>query len=151
MVRRMNMYWGKSKDHMDLIEFNGEHYHDDRMYVLYLCKCTEKIQGDNIATTIYHESAPADAAWCLVTYRNVERYMAVRVDPFESKQAALEYMRGVEPTMPLISLGGSSPVHPLNYDDFVQWKKDNDLKEYDYKSMYLPGTANPMEVMFRQR
>ncbi|MFC1866522.1 hypothetical protein ACFL0H_00050 [Thermodesulfobacteriota bacterium] len=140
---------------MGMIQFNGEFYHDDRLFVLYLCKGTDETRSDHVATTIYHENPPPDALWCIVTYRNVERYVAVRVDIFESKKAAVEYMRNVEPTVPLISLGGTSPKPPLNYDDFVLWKKENGFKEYDYKTMYKTmfaiGGVNPTEVIYRTR
>lgn len=132
---------------MDMIEFNGEYYHDDRMFILYLCQGTEKVYSDHVATTIYHENPPPNALWCLVTYRNVVRYVAFRVDTFESKQSAEDYMQKVEPTVPLIRLGGYSPNPPLNYDDFVKWKEDNDLKEYDYKLMFTHGAENPTGVM----
>jgi hypothetical protein len=49
--------------------------------------------------------------------------------------------------VPLISLGGTSQVPPLDYDNFLKWKKNNGLKEYDYKTMYPPGGRNPIEVM----
>ncbi len=89
--------------------FNGEIYCDDRMFVLYLCKGTVDIDDDLITTTIYHEEAPKDYKWCLVTYRNVDRYSIVRVDHFNSKDEAKAYMKKVEPTVPLISLGGGAP------------------------------------------
>ncbi len=99
---------------MSHYELNGEHYRDDRMFVLYLCKCTEKIQIEHISTTIYHKNPPQDAKWCLVTYRNVERYIAVRADTFETKQEAEQYIKSIEPTVPLVSLGGILGTRPLS-------------------------------------
>ena len=132
-------------------EFNGEYYNDDRLFILYLCKCTEDVQPDHIATTIYHENPPPDAKWCLVTYKNVQRYMAVRVDTFESKQEAVEYMRDIEPTVPLVSAGGRPRVPQLSYDEYVKWKNDLGFREYDYNSMYTPGGENPREVIIRKK
>lgn len=60
---------------MNEIGFNGEIYNDDRMFVLYVCKCTVDIDDDVISTTIYHEDAPENHKWCVVTYRNVTRYI----------------------------------------------------------------------------
>jgi hypothetical protein len=132
-------------------EFNGEIYHDDRMFVLYVCKCTEDMNDDVIATTIYHEQAPDNHKWCVVTYRNVPRYRATRVDCFDSEDKAIAYMRKVEPQVPLISLGGKAPHTPLPYDQFVSWKERNGFEEYDYNKMYLPGGTNPKETMYRNK
>lgn len=134
-----------------MINFQGDYYHDDRMFVLYLCKGTEEIEGDHIATTIYHENPPENATWCLVTYKNTERYMVARVDTFETKQEAEDYMKHVEPQVPLISLGGQAPKPPLDHDTFLEWKQANDFREYDYKVMYMPGGSNPTEIMLRPR
>ena len=136
---------------MKEIAFNGEYYRDDRMYVLYICRCSEDVQMDHVATTIYHEDPPPNSKWCLVTYRNVERYVAVRVDAFESKQEAEEYMKRVEPTVPLVSLGGRPRNPPLPYEEFARWKSEQGFQEYDYKKMYLPGGENPREVILRER
>jgi hypothetical protein len=136
---------------MAMIEFNGEYYHDDRMFVLYLCKGKREVHHDHIYTTIYHENPPLDALWYLVTYRNVKRYMAVRVDSFKSKEEAVKYMRKVEPIVPRISLYGRPPIRPLEYNEFAKWKHDNDLKEYDYKSIYSEGGKNHHEVMIGPR
>ncbi len=131
------------------IEFDGEIYNDDRLFVLHISKCTVRIAEDDVTeTTIYHEEAPRVVKWCVVTYRNVERYPAIRVDHFESFKAAEDYMKEVEPTVPLISLGGKSPKNPLPYDQFLKWKSENHLKEYDHRKMYQTGGANPKEVIF---
>ncbi len=135
---------------MNEIEFNGEIYNDERMFVLYVCKCTVDINDDVISTTIYHEEAPENYKWCVVTYRNVTRYMSTRVDHFDSESDAIAYMKKVEPDVPLISLGGKSPHDPLPYDQFVIWKERNKFKEYDYKKMYLPGGSNPREVIYKK-
>jgi len=137
---------------MNGIEFNGETYRDDRMFVLYICRCTvDIIEGEIVATTIYHEDAPETHEWCLVTYKNVTRYPAIRVDHFESLKAAQDYMKKVEPTVPLISLGGNSPQAPLLYDQFAKWKAKNHFKEYDYREMYLSGGGNPKEVVYTKK
>ncbi len=117
------------------------------MYVLYICKGTETIVGDRVSTTIYHEESPVNAKWCLVTYRNNNRYMAVRSDFFDSRQDAEAYMKEVEPMVPLISLGGQPRNPPLPYEEFLRWKKKEGFQEYDYKKMFLPDSKNPFEMM----
>ena len=120
--------------------FEDQLYNDDRMFVLHIARCRATVDDDGIATTtIYHGAPPPDCKWCLVTYRNTERYPAVRVDNFESLEEAQAYLQRVEPTVPLVSLGGSGPKTPLSYEEFVAWKKRNRMKDYDYKAMYLPG------------
>jgi len=77
--------------------------------------------------------------------------MAVRADIFETKQEAEEYMKRIEPTVPLVSLGGQPRNPPLEYKDFAKWKSDQGFEDYDYKTMYMPGGANPREMLLRKR
>jgi hypothetical protein len=134
------------------VEYEGEKYHDDRMFVLYLCKGTiAESDGQTITTTIYHENAPADYKWCLVTYRNIARYPAIRVDDFESIEEARAYLERIEPTVPRISLGGRSPRNPLPYKEWLEWKAVNQVKEYDYKQMFSPGGTNPRESVISKK
>jgi hypothetical protein len=62
-------------------EFNGETYHDDRMFVLYVCKCIENINNDVIATTIYHEEATDNHKWCVVTSQDTDIIVAATPTP----------------------------------------------------------------------
>lgn len=133
---------------MGRVEFNGEYYRDDRMYVFYICKCTQKLQDNTVVTTIYHEDSPPNSKWCLVTYKNNERYMAYRADAFDSNQDLEKYLKQVEPTVPLISLGGHPRNPPLSYDEFVKWKTKEGYDEYDYKKMFPAGVKNPCENVF---
>jgi hypothetical protein len=134
------------------IPFQGAVYNDDRMFVLYVCKCTIR-DGDNdtVATTIHHDLAPSDHKWCVVTYKNIATYPAVRVDHFESLKEAHAYIEQFEPMVPLISLGGRSPSMPLSYAKFVEWKVANHMREYDYTAMYLPGGQNHCETILSQK
>jgi hypothetical protein len=134
------------------VEYAGQTYNDDRLFILHLCKCT--IDGsalETIATTIYHENAPGESKWCLATFRNTARYPAVRVDDFYSLEAARTYMERVAPTGPLVSLGGQSPAEPLPYDQWLAWKTKNGFQDYDYKKRYLPGGKNPREVVISKK
>ncbi len=108
---------------MKFTEFDGELYRDDRMHVLYICKGITTIEGDRVSTTIYHEESPVDAKWCLVTYRNNSRYMAISSKLFDSKQNAEAYRRHIEPMTPLISLGGRPRNPPPPYEEFLRWKE----------------------------
>lgn len=106
-----------------MISFNGELYYDDRLYVLYVCKCTvSPVDDDMLETIIHHESAPANHRWCIATYRNVKGYSLVRVDHFDSYDEARLYLEKTEPTVPLASLNGSPPASPMPYPEFSEWK-----------------------------
>jgi hypothetical protein len=130
------------------IVFGGDLYNDDRMFVLHLCRCTSARASDgSVSTTILHDGGDPDSEWCLVTYRNTSRYPAVRVDRFKSQADAQFYLEEVEPTVPLISLGGQSPRQPLPYQEYVAWKKRQGWEEYDYTRMYPPGGDHPREVL----
>jgi hypothetical protein len=129
------------------IEYGGDVYNDDRMFVMSICKCiVETAEDGAVKTTVYHENIPSEYKWCLVTYRNTARYPAVRVDNYDRLDQAQAYMRSVEPTVPRISLGGRPPRAPVSYDEFVRWKTENNLMEYDYKKMYMPGGSNHSET-----
>ena len=136
---------------MNDLFFNGEQYNDDRMYVLTLAKCTMKEDAESIETIIYHEDIPDNYIWCVVTYRNVKRYSATRVDPFNSKNEAESYLEHVEPQTPLISLGGRTPSNLLPYGKYVEWKNNNNFKEYDYKKMFKSGGSKPREFLVQQK
>ncbi len=119
-------------------EFKDIIYNDDRMFVLYLCKCTIKDkEGERfITTTIHHDEIPDDFIWSVITFRNNERYTAVKGNHFKTKEEAKAFIRETYPTVPLISLNGEAPQKPLQYDEFVNWCRNNDFKEYDYKKMF---------------
>jgi len=133
------------------ILFNGEEYFDDRLFVIHLCKGTVKIQKDGVvATTIYHENPPADHLWCVVTYRNCNRYPIFRVDSFYHQSNAIEFLQQIEPTTPLISLNGSPMYFQLTFEEYCLWKKKNAFKEYDYKPLFSSDGTNPQEVIFQR-
>lgn len=132
------------------IEYQGEQYFDDRLFILYLCKGAIKIEeGDDGAvwTTIYHENPPENHVWCVVTYKNYNRYPLYKIDSFHKKEDADDYIKKIEPMTPLISLGGVSPEKPLTFEKYCAWKKENNLKDYDWKSLYLPGGSNAEECI----
>lgn len=134
------------------VHFRGEDYNDDRMFVLYVCKCVIVARDDTtITTTVCHDSAPDEHTWCLVTYRNTSRYPITRVDHFDSQELAHAYRERIEPTTPLVSLGGMPPAAPLSYAKYVDWKRSMHFREYDFRSMYTPGGHHHRETIISAR
>lgn len=136
-----------------MIKFDGEAYFDDRLYVLYLCKgiVSEGEHDGTVVTTIYHEQPPKEYIWCLLTYRNCNRYPLASINHFQHEEDATDYLKRIEPETPLISLNGNSPRSPLIYEKYVEWKRSNNFAEYDYKSLYLPGGTNPTETIYQTK
>ena len=120
------------------VEHNGELYRDDRMYVFYVCECTINVEKEKTCYTIHHNNPPSEHKWCLVTFRNTERYPAIRADGFDSWNDAMAYSNNAEPTTPLVSLGGHAPDKILPIDEYRDWKTKNAFQEYNYKKMYMP-------------
>jgi hypothetical protein len=142
---------------MNEYDFNGEKYNDDRMFVMIVAQCNRSEDDEFIITKIYHESNLSNMEWCVVTFRNVERYRAYRVDLFSSKEEANNYLEKIEPETPLISLGGISPKNPLTFDEYREWKKNNQFKDYDYKKMFKKYHEsdvkyfNPTETLYEKK
>lgn len=132
----------------ETIKFQGQEYFDDRIFVLYLCAGKVEIEDGEegaVWTTIYHENPPDGHIWCVATYRNCQRYPLYRVDSFYNKEDALVYIKKIESETPLISLHGEAPKHPMLYDEYHEWKKNNGLRDYDWKSLYSTGGTNASE------
>lgn len=130
--------------------FQGQEYFDDRMFVLYLCKGQVEIEpGDDGAvwTRIFHENAPENHIWCVVTYRNCSRYPLYRVDSFNKREDAERYIKKIEPETPLVSLGGISPAAPLTSKEYASWKQRNNLKGYDWRPLYSADGMNASETV----
>lgn len=133
-------------------DLDGDTYHDNRMFVLHLCRCIDQDLPDELVqTTIYHEESPPNHKWCVATYRNTQGYPMFRVDRFETKTEARAYIEYIEPRTPLVSLGGRSPNSPLSYEQFTAWKLRDGLKEYDYAKVYLPGGSKPRETVISRK
>ena len=133
--------------------FKGLDYRDDRLFVLYVAKCYLAPPEKGMAhTTIFHEEphsppSPGDKElWCVITYRNVERYPISRLAHFSSKSLAETYLKNTEPTTPLISLEGKALSPRPTLEEWAGLKKKFGWKEYDYRLMYLPGGRNPSEA-----
>lgn len=131
--------------------FQGQRYRDDRMYVLHIAPCVVRELGDDfLETVVHHEEVPAEHSWCLITFRNTERYPATRVDHFDTREEAEPYARSVEPTVPLVSLGGHPPSPAPTYEEFQNWKAANGCRAYDYREVF-GGGADPTESFTTRR
>lgn len=84
--------------------YEGKIYNDDRIFIL------------DLVLTERH----CRTLWAVVTRRNYERFPPIRVDKFRSKEEAIVYIKQIEPTTPLISLGGKSPEQPFSYEDYCK-------------------------------
>ena len=103
-------------------EFKGRTYRDDRMYVM------------NIATATM--SKDNKKCWNLATYRNTITLPATRNDFFDTKKELIDYIKKVEPEVPLISNNGQQleiPNH-IKKDDiegiwiyFNEWLQERGL------------------------
>ena len=140
-------------DQSKTIEFEGQKYFDDRLFVLYLCAGKVKIDDKEgvVWTEIYHENPPKDHLWCVATYKNCQRYPLYRVDSFYKKEDAIAYIKQIEPETPLISLGGKTPENHLPYEQYLEWKRKNNLHDYDWKSLYSTDGTNSSESIGQTR
>lgn len=84
--------------------WEGIVYKDDRLFILDLTQA----QKDK------------KTVWAVVTRRNYEGFPPVRTDEFESQEEAIDYIKKIEPTIPLISLSGKQPKSALTYDEYCK-------------------------------
>ena len=131
-----------------MIEFQGQNYFDDRIFVLHLCKGTVEIEPNAdgaVWTKIYHEQPPTDFIWCVATYRNCSRYPLFTINHFLKREDAVAYIKKIESETPLISLNGNSPQHPTSYEEYLSWKKKNNFREYNWEELYSADGKNTSE------
>ena len=103
-----------------MIEYNGELYRDDRLFVINLT--FGKLKNDVTRKTV--------SKWTLVTYKNTEQLNYTRSDFFENKAVAIEYLKDVEPKCPLISNYEKPLVIPNGQNAWLYWNrwlKENNL------------------------
>ncbi|MGD0532664.1 MAG: hypothetical protein ABSA62_10455 [Methyloceanibacter sp.] len=94
------------------IYFDGREYCDDRLFVLELARVTTR------STT--RADAPTER-WAVITRRNVPGFPPFCSDDFESREKAIEYLNGVAPQTPRITLGGRSPNPVPSLSEFKAW------------------------------
>lgn len=100
------------------IEFQGDIYRDDRIYVM------------NLSNGILDIDSKKIPKFVLVTYRNNVNLVATRADHFETKEEAEKYIKSVEFEVPLISNNGNSLLIPGNEDKWkfwTNWLEENNL------------------------
>ena len=103
-----------------MIEYNGELYRDDRLFVINLTY--GKLKNDLTRKTV--------SKWTLITYRNTKQLTYTRSDFFENKGAAIKYLKDVEPKCPLISNDEKPLVIPNGQNAWLYWNrwlKENNL------------------------
>ena len=113
------------------ISHQGYDYRDDRMYVM------------NIATATKDDKR----CWNLATYRNTISLPATRNDFFDTKKELIDYIKEVEPCVPLISNNGQPLEIPSHIDTedinevwnyFNEWLIDRDLFSTIKKISHVP-------------
>ncbi len=86
-----------------MVLWQGTMYRDDRVFILDLQLASK---GDR-------------QVWAVTTRRNIDGFPPFRVDDFETKEKAVEFIQRIEPTTPRIRLGGKPPENPVPYDEYV--------------------------------
>jgi len=84
--------------------YQGRVYHDNRIFILDLTPAKRENQS----------------VWAVVTRRNCEGFPPFRIDEFNTKDEAIKFIEKLEPTTPLISLDGKSPLTPLPYVEYCK-------------------------------
>jgi hypothetical protein len=91
--------------------WRGETYLDDRLFILDL----QQAKKGN------HE------VWAVTTRRNIKGFPPFRVDDFKTKEEAVSFLKGVEPSTPRISLHGKSPTPVPTYEEYLRWCDTEDI------------------------
>ena len=98
-----------------VIEYEGEDYRDDRIFVINLSYGKE---GD----------VPK---WILSTYRNTVHLIGRSTKCFDSKEEAIDYLKSIEQEVPLISNHGNPLEIPEGIENkweyFNEWLKKRNL------------------------
>ena len=114
-------------------QYQDETYRDDRMIELNLSigKSNDKKK------------------YILITYRNTPQLPAVRVDDFDTKKDAIEYIKRIEPRVPLTSLDRQPLDIPKNantWEYWMKWLKDRNLQSAISGYQNLPHWVRQEEV-----
>ena len=112
-----------------MLEYQGDIYRDDRIYVINLSQATVK------------RGAETRTKWVLGTYRNSIQLPATRTDQFDTREEAIEYLKECEPTVPLISLWGEPLEIPEDVDRWeywIDWLAKHNLKSAISGQQHVP-------------
>ena len=108
-----------------------EAFLDDRMFLLAVYPARlAKDAEENHQTAIFYDQTPENGLWTVLTFRNVADYPLVGVAHFEREDHARAYKAGLEPSIPLTSLGGQSPKTVMTPDDFAAWKEERGFVDF---------------------
>ena len=123
------------------IEYKGDKYRDERMFVLNLTFAQIKIDdGVNL------KSQELEYKWVLATYRNNLALTSFRTDKFDTKAKAIKYLKEVEPLVPLIGNGEEALSIPDNIDRWqywLDWLKRNKLFSAITEKQHMPFWNDP--------
>lgn len=110
----------------------NETFLDDRMFLLAVYPARlAKDKEENHQTVIFYDKTPESGLWTVLTFRNVADYPLVGIAHFEKEDHARAYKAGLEPSIPLTSLGGQSPQTRMTPDDFAAWKEEMGFKDFN--------------------
>lgn len=107
---------------MEMLNFGGQYYLDDRMFVIEL----EPVALPHAAG----ERTPS--RWALTTRRNVPGYALFRQRVFDSREQAIDVLRRLAPQTPRLSLNGLSPVPAPTYEQHNAWLAQHGLAPLAY-------------------
>jgi hypothetical protein len=91
--------------------FNGTIYNDDRILILELVEINKN----------------SKQMWTVLTRRNCEGYPIGLANEFESIEEAIEFVKEIEPRIPLISLNGNPPQNRLPYNKYCDELNKNGI------------------------
>ena len=111
------------------IKYKGDIYRDNRMYVMNLSQGSSQKNNEKVSK------------WILVTYRNTIQLPAWRVDNFKSYEESINYIKGVEYSVPLIS-NLEKPLHIPNdvdpWEYWCDWLKEKGLFSTNTAFQHVP-------------
>ena len=113
-----------------MINFKGETYRDDRLFVLNLT----------------HGKEEEKSKWILVTYRNTIELPVYKTNCFDTKEDAIQYLKKVEQFTPLIS-NNEQPLEIAesaisDWDYYNNWLKQNNLFSAISEKQHCPFWRN---------
>jgi hypothetical protein len=95
----------------DIVDDVEPLYLDDRMFVLEISRVTTR----SMTSTNERQQ------WAVITRRNVFGYPPTRCSEFDSRDAAVAFLKEVAPQTPRVSLDGESPSPLPSWDEFQSW------------------------------
>lgn len=134
------------------MKMNNNTYYDDRIYLMYVCKCVVTHEENMEITNLYHEEAAEGFNWAVAIRENSARYKILDVIHLQNEDEARDFFRLNAPMTPRVSLGGDQPKEQIDYTDYKQWLEDNNLEEYNYRKVFSPDAIgkNPRERLYKQ-